>query len=106
MSEDFYFECIEWLKPLGYQVHSHNADKTSATFLKFGSENSPAIVCNIEGGYKSCEVVDRSNLMLFITLTSGKLQFKHPDILQYVMFIKHYTTVCKANSPFKYFDQL
>jgi len=95
--KNFKKECIDWLKPFGYSVYT--SSENSVIFMCY-KNNYPDIECKIEkNGKKSCKL-DNSNFKLFLTLSSGDIQFKHPHIEQYLKVFKHYADLVEKYPPF------
>jgi len=94
---DFREECEEWLKPLGYTLFASNGIKTTLTFTDI---DLPSISCYLKGERKYCIINDNIPYKLFLNLTTGELQFKHPDIKQYIEVFKHYGSLAKKYPPF------
>lgn len=99
---DFIKECEEWLAPFGYELQARSSDNKYCILsnYKYLGENYPAIECFLDdNGNKKARVSDNS-LKMFITMTTGDLQFKHPNIEKYIKVIKHYADVCENFPPF------
>lgn len=95
-------ECKEWLEPLNYSIHSssHNSNEISITFTNYIDDNSPAIICCLHGnGEKKCKLVDSNYYKYFLSLQSGDLQFKHPDILRFIELFRYYSRLAQYNEP-------
>ena len=96
---DFNFidECKEWLWPKGYYVHSYSGDKLSVNLM---NENNilPMITCSNRSWEKTCKLSDCS-YKLFLTLQSGELMFRHPDIEKYIQTFAHYTALAQDFPP-------
>lgn len=98
---DFRKECEEWLKPLGYTIASRTANDTRYTFTSVDEHFAPAITCTLQpGGHKTCKVTGGHTLKMFLTLSSGEMMFKHPDIKKYISVLTHYEKLCHQHPPF------
>ena len=100
MEKSFKERAELWLAQYGYTVHSHNPDWTNITFVNWDNagENYPAISCSCIGG-ETVTLSDNS-LKLFLTLSSGSLQFEHPLIEKYILTMKYYADLCTRYPPF------
>lgn len=97
----FQKECIEWLEPFGYSVHSRTGSGTSLTFTNHDAEHSPAIKCWINhSGERRAKLNSAGEFKLFLSLQSGDIQFKHPDIQRYIDVMSHYAKIAAIHSPF------
>lgn len=83
-------ESDEWMKSLGYSVHSFNPDYTSITYWNPKDEYHPVIRCWIDGSDKNCECTGGSHFKWFIQTKLGPLQFKHPQIETIIKYFVHY----------------
>lgn len=98
----FIEEATEWLNPLGYTLNSYAASGRSAVFTNTKNLDDltyPSITCYMEGMQQRCSLC-YPGLKMFIAIQSGDLQFKHPDIAQYIKIMKHYAEVCEQFNPF------
>ncbi len=99
---DFRDECNEWLNPLGYTIHTSGGNREYYVFTKHIGDTTyaPAIECSIIKGEKKARLVDSSNYKLFLTLDSGYIQFKHPDMKHYIKVFEHYGRLVTLYPPF------
>lgn len=93
---DFKKECDEWLNPLGYTIYSIGSGGNNLEYSSI-EPGKPSINCFIRGSEKKCKLVGGSNCKLFITLRSGELMFKHPDIERWINLMQHYDLVISQN---------
>ena len=102
MNELFYNEAIEWMQSINYSEHFRSANKTSITFQSnILGECYPAITCFINDfGEKRCKISDNVNFKMFLSLMTGVLSFKHPEILKYIEIFRHYSNLAKQFPPF------
>ena len=82
-------ECEEWLKPLGYSIHMSNPNGNYYQFLNMEDTSYPAIICRQEDGKKTAELLD-AQYSYFLHMSSGPIQFKHPDIKKYMAVMAYY----------------
>lgn len=99
---DFVKESIEWMKELGYSLHYQNWDGTSCNFTHDSIDDTyPAIICSMSSdGSKTCKVYSGTNFKWFLTLSTGRIMFKHPDIKKTISIFRHYEQLAKDNPPF------
>lgn len=92
LEEAFEKECLEWLVPLDYSIHSFSADHKHYSFMsnKIG-KNYPFVDCGIDGntGNKYSEVISIVPQSIF-KMSCGPLMFKHPDIEKFINKMKYY----------------
>ncbi len=99
-SNSFKEDCIAWLSPLGYSLSESSIGRlTKHTFFNPADVDAPEITCYDNGESKWCECTIRGPLYLFITITTGKLTYKHPEIKRYISYLTHYAKLCRANKP-------
>jgi len=98
---DFIQECKDWLEPLGYGLHSHGAERNSCLFVYYKDLDipKPSISCHNSYGSKSCSL-SFDGLKFFLSIRSGEIGFKHPDIEDYIGIMTHYAELCENNPPF------
>ncbi len=96
MNRDFIDECVEWLGPLGYSVHSCISDHTEVTLWNITNpaENYPFIKCTIDedSGIKKCCVETMIPRSIFV-MNCDNLSFKHKDIERFINQMKYYLDV-------------
>jgi hypothetical protein len=99
--EEFRNECEEWLSEYGYVLHSTTINELHLTFVHPHEVNYPSIVCWLTtGNDKQCKLTSSSGFKLFLSLQSGTLTFKHPDLLKWIKTMKYYSDLCSENPPF------
>jgi len=91
-------ECEEWLEPLGFTLHSYSGDELTYIFTGI---DLPAITCelDVENNTKTCRITDSAPYKLFLSLSSGDIMFKHPDIEQYIKVFNHYAMMAERYPP-------
>lgn len=94
----FLRECVEWLSPFGYSFHCRDASYNSCGFIHNTNHYAPTILCtNTNGEKKVC--LSSRGYKLFLKMTTGDIQFKHPDIKKYIDTMAHYERICMENPP-------
>lgn len=97
---DFIEECTEWLEQFGYFVHNYSGNYKSCTFINTEQEHSPAIRCWItDSGEKRMQIMDSGKYKMFLTLQTGEMQFKHPDLERYLKVFRHYSMLAEQFPP-------
>ena len=97
--ESFLQECIDWLTPFGYSLHSRSSAYEACTFLHKDNNCSPAILCRNANGVKAVRLTS-AGFKLSLTLTSGDIPFKHPDIKKYIDTMTYYEELALGNPPY------
>lgn len=93
-------ECEEWLYPLGYTIHTHNPDYTHISFWNTSEHHLPEITCIYNLSKEKKVKLVGGGTRMFLSICSGELQFKHPDIERYIDTMQHYSRLCHENPPF------
>lgn len=91
---DFLNESEEFLKPFGFSLSFHT-DIGNKNFMCGFIQEGISCSCNIENGTRYMELISEP-LKMFITLQSGKFQYKHPNFSRYLEFMNNYVKVCKG----------
>lgn len=98
---DFKDEADEWMKSLGYSLHSTNAEHTSMSYWSNHPDGyHPIIRCWIDNHGKHCELIGGTHFKWFIQLRTGPIQFKHPSIQVMMNYIIHYERIAE-DYPYK-----
>lgn len=96
--EDLILDAEAWLEPLGYSQYYRDASRRAVAFTK--APGSPVIECwEDRSGTRSCRLV-WGGLKLFMHLSSGDMQYRHPDIARRISAMEHYIALCEGNPPF------
>lgn len=96
-----------WLAEHSYGVHHYSPDGKNITFCCSDTElehysSFPAIKVWVnETGERRCQL-HYSGLKMFLTLSSGEIQYRHPDIIKYITVMVNYVRVMESINPFRY----
>ena len=103
-NEEFKQESCQWLNPLGYYLHISTSNGGALIFSNPNPNHVieyPIILChNPDNESPYCTVEESAVFKMFLTLTSGKIQFRHPDIEKYIKVFRHYARLVNSNPPF------
>lgn len=100
-SKSFGDECDDWMREYEYSRHVSSQGGESFVYTAHDIfSNKPAIHCYMKAnGEKKVKVVSSNHYKLFLSLQSGDLMFKHPDIQQWIDVCEHYCTLAQNNPP-------
>jgi len=96
--EDFIKECDEWLNPKGYYIQSISGSSNNITYINSYS-NKPTIHCWEDISGKHVSLTSCMHFKLFLKLESGELQFKHPDIDNWIDTMEYYENLAENIPP-------
>ena len=94
----FKIEATKYMKTLGYELHSHSGDYETLIFTYSDMEDEnwdtkPTIFCYQKDEKRTMEL--KNSFKLFIQMTTGQIQFKHPDISNFIRKMEIYACSCK-----------
>ena len=100
MLKDFRKECDDWLGPYGYTLHSSANQGRVLVFTSIFVLHRPSIQCYFnQYDEKKCKLIS-TGYKMFLHLTSGDIQFKHPNIQKYIDTMEHYAMIAEKYPPF------
>jgi hypothetical protein len=97
-NKSFKIDATKYMETMGYELHSHSSDYETLIFTYSDMEDDnwdtkPTIYCRINGEKKTMEL--KNSFKLFIQITTGEIQYKHPDISNFMRKMEIYACSCK-----------
>ncbi len=90
----------KWLKDIGIDmhVHSYSADYKAAIFV--APDSASIRVWESDKGERRMKIEDCVPYKMYLTLSTGEMQWKHPDTKRILDTVNYYGAMAERHPPF------